>query len=100
MGGSLNRWKKEIHKRDNYTCYYCGEKYDIDFLHLDHIIPKSQGGKDRKENLTTACETCNLIKGELSNKSFLEKVIKKYEFHIEQSNYFMKIISHIQEKDV
>ncbi len=55
---SLNRLN--IFKRDGNECVYCGAKKA---LTLDHIIPKSLGGKDSWENLVTACSSCNSKKG-------------------------------------
>ncbi len=52
--------RRNIMKRDNFTCMYCGSKND---LTIDHVLPKSRGGKDVWENLTTACEKCNVKKG-------------------------------------
>lgn len=52
--------RKNIMKRDAQTCQYCGVKSD---LTLDHVFPKSRGGKDTWENLTTACNRCNVRKG-------------------------------------
>ncbi len=48
-------------KRDNYQCQYCGSR-SIE-LTIDHIIPKSRGGDDSWDNLTTACIKCNNKKG-------------------------------------
>lgn len=45
--------------RDNYTCRYCGAKAPDVKLHVDHVLPKSKGGKDALDNLVTACATCN-----------------------------------------
>ena len=50
-----------IYKRDDHTCQYCGAKEN---LTLDHIIPISKGGDNSWENLTTACKSCNLKKGD------------------------------------
>lgn len=53
----------EILKRDNFKCTYCGYgAKDGRKLHVDHIIPRSQGGTDSFENLTTSCQECNLGK--------------------------------------
>ncbi len=52
--------RKSIYLRDNHTCAYCGTHKN---LTIDHIIPKSRGGKDTWLNLITACEKCNLKKG-------------------------------------
>jgi len=37
----------------------------------DHIIPRSLGGSDRLENLTTACYKCNTQKGNMSMIDFI-----------------------------
>ncbi len=54
--------KKNILLRDNYTCQYCGTRKPP--LTIDHIIPKSRGGKDTWDNLVTACVKCNAKKGD------------------------------------
>lgn len=53
--------RKNIMRRDGYRCQYCGCKTKE--LTLDHIIPKSRGGADTWDNLTTACKKCNNKKG-------------------------------------
>ncbi len=60
----LNR--KNIFRRDNYTCQYCSS---TESLTIDHVIPKSKGGKSTWENLVTACMRCNNKK---DNKSLHE----------------------------
>jgi 5-methylcytosine-specific restriction endonuclease McrA len=55
--------RMEILKRDHFTCQYCGVK-GVKFQ-VDHVIPVSQGGKNKKNNLVTACIPCNLKKGTL-----------------------------------
>lgn len=52
--------RRNVMKRDQHECQYCGGHSD---LTLDHVIPKSRGGKDRWENLVTACNRCNVRKG-------------------------------------
>lgn len=48
-----------ILSRDKFTCQYCGRKPPEVVLEIDHIHPKSQGGKDGIGNLVTACRECN-----------------------------------------
>lgn len=58
------RW--QVFKRDNWKCVACGRSADDNIiLHIDHILPRSKGGKDEEENYQTLCETCNIGK---SNK--------------------------------
>jgi len=56
---SLNR--QNIFKRDGYHCVYCGTR---DRLTLDHVHPRSRGGRDSWHNLVTACQKCNTLKGD------------------------------------
>ena len=49
----------EVFKRDKFTCQYCGQRPPDVVLEVDHILPKVEGGKDGKTNLTTACFACN-----------------------------------------
>jgi 5-methylcytosine-specific restriction endonuclease McrA len=61
-GDSLKR-RFAILKRDNFTCQYCGRKAPDVPLEVDHIIPKSYGGSDKRSNLITCCYECNIGKG-------------------------------------
>lgn len=49
--------------RDNYTCQYCGRRLKRNQLNLDHVLPRSQGGKTTWENVVTSCHICNHKKG-------------------------------------
>ena len=52
--------KRNIVIRDGFKCVYCR---DTDYLTLDHVIPKSRGGRNDWYNLVTCCDTCNKKKG-------------------------------------
>lgn len=56
--------RKNIYLRDNYTCQYCGKRGMT--MTIDHIIPKSRGGKDHWENLVVCCPRCNNRKSDRS----------------------------------
>ncbi len=60
--GELPLTKRNILRRDGHTCQYCGAKGEV--MTVDHIVPRSQGGKDDWENLVCACFSCNHLKGE------------------------------------
>lgn len=54
--------RKEVYKRDNYTCQNCDAKggpRGNSELHAHHIVPKAKGGSHRKENLVTLCSKCH-----------------------------------------
>ncbi|MGY8766819.1 MAG: HNH endonuclease [Pirellulales bacterium] len=51
--------RRNVFRRDNYTCQYCGCRPGSDFLTIDHIHPRSQGGGSNWENCVLACVKCN-----------------------------------------
>jgi 5-methylcytosine-specific restriction endonuclease McrA len=53
--------KKNILRRDHYTCQYCGRRGDR--LTVDHVVPRSRGGGTSWTNVVAACLRCNLYKG-------------------------------------
>lgn len=50
--------------RDDFTCQYCGERFESADLTFDHVIPRSQGGPSNFENIVAACGPCNSRKGD------------------------------------
>jgi 5-methylcytosine-specific restriction endonuclease McrA len=55
--------RQNIFKRDNGRCQYC---FTSEELTLDHVMPKSRGGKSTWDNLITACKKCNSKKGDFT----------------------------------
>lgn len=53
----------DVLRRDGYTCRYCGRSAPDVPVHVDHVIPRVEGGTDDPSNLVTACQDCNLGKG-------------------------------------
>lgn len=51
--------RHRILARDHYRCQYCGKRGTAFDLTLDHILPRSRGGRTVAENLATACRACN-----------------------------------------
>ncbi len=58
--------RKNILQRDRHCCQYC--EYKGPKLSIDHVIPRSRGGEDSWENVTTACLSCNVAKGNRTPK--------------------------------
>jgi 5-methylcytosine-specific restriction endonuclease McrA len=54
--------KRNVFKRDKYTCQYCGKQSRN--LTIDHVVPKSKGGESTWKNVVTACEPCNKKKAD------------------------------------
>lgn len=53
--------KREVLRRDGFTCQYCGQSVTI--LTVDHVVPRHMGGKHTWDNLVAACPPCNHRKG-------------------------------------
>jgi hypothetical protein len=56
--------RRAVLERDKYKCAYCGKPATT----MDHIFPKSRGGKDEWMNAVAACLRCNGQKGNLTPK--------------------------------
>jgi hypothetical protein len=56
--------RKNIFLRDNGRCQYCEKKLSYDVSTVDHVIPKSKGGKDTWENKVLCCSPCNSKKAD------------------------------------
>lgn len=56
--------RRNIFKRDKYTCQYCGRQPGSEELTIDHVVPRSQGGGTNWENCVLACIECNSLKAD------------------------------------
>lgn len=54
--------RRGVLRRDSHKCAYCGGSANT----IDHVTPKSKGGKDTWENLVACCLRCNNAKGDRS----------------------------------
>ena len=52
-----------IFARDQNLCQYCGRQFPRSELNLDHVVPRSKGGKSVWENVVCSCLRCNRLKG-------------------------------------
>jgi len=52
----------ELLKREDYACFYCLREINREDFHLDHIIPRTEGGENYRSNLIATCSACNTTK--------------------------------------
>jgi 5-methylcytosine-specific restriction endonuclease McrA len=76
-----------VYARDNWTCQYCNKKFKTEDLTIDHIIPRSQGGKSTWINCVCCCGTCNKRKADKSLKA-ANMVLAKEPVQPKQSDVF------------
>ncbi len=56
---SVTFTRRNLFKRDRYTCQYCGAQPGTHELTIDHVVPRSRGGVSAWENCVLACVGCN-----------------------------------------
>jgi 5-methylcytosine-specific restriction endonuclease McrA len=56
--------RRNIFKRDRFTCQYCGIQPGTEELTIDHVMPRSQGGGSTWANCVLACVSCNKRKAD------------------------------------
>lgn len=75
------RADKQQRKMDfDNCCAYCGTSPN--FLTIDHVTPRSQGGTNEPDNLLPACKNCNESKG--SRSLFNWYTPKNYRYTVER----------------
>lgn len=55
--------KRNVLVRDGHRCQYCGRRQPASRLTVDHVVPRSRGGRSSWTNVVAACMTCNTRKG-------------------------------------
>jgi 5-methylcytosine-specific restriction endonuclease McrA len=51
--------RRNLYRRDMFTCQYCGARPGVAELTIDHVVPRSRGGRTSWENCVLACVDCN-----------------------------------------
>ncbi len=69
--------RRNIYARDNNRCQYCGKHFSTRELSIDHLIPRSLGGRSVWENVVCACIKCNVRKGGRTPEDARMTLIKK-----------------------
>jgi 5-methylcytosine-specific restriction endonuclease McrA len=80
------QWRQDIKQSFNNKCVYCGS---TDSLTIDHVQPKTRGGRDHIRNLVCACSACNHSKG---SQHWLSWWVGQDSFNLEN---FSTVLQHI-----
>lgn len=91
--------RRNLFIRDNYTCQYCGVQKELKYLTYDHVIPKSVWSDTKQKatnwnNITTACVTCNLKKGNKTPNQANMPLMKDPYVPIKNEKY-LPIVQHL-----
>ncbi|TAE75069.1 MAG: HNH endonuclease [Bacteroidetes bacterium] len=86
--------KKAIFERDGYECARCGKTkkdYPSTEFHIDHLVPKDDGGKAILENGQVLCSRCNFIKKNTKQTATGKKMfVNLYEYAKKEGNEEVK----------
>lgn len=64
--------RKMNRQSNSWRCAYCGKVlYEKKDVTVDHIVPKSKGGKTNDENLVICCKSCNGLKSSKSKDHYV-----------------------------
>lgn len=69
--------RRNVFARDSNRCQYCGRRFPTSELSLDHVLPRSLGGRSSWDNLVCACTRCNARKGGRTPASAGMRLIRK-----------------------
>ncbi len=75
--------KKELYKKQNGKCFFCGTELQIDNMVTDHLYPRSLGGTSTVENIVLSCPKCNIQRGdkmpfrEIEFNFFISQLLEK-----------------------
>jgi len=90
---SLRGYGYDTHVKYNFICQYCGfdGRAFPNWLQLtvDHIVPKSHGGKDEEDNKITVCQACNSITSRMKFSRNLTKediILSKRRLELKKDN--------------
>lgn len=81
--------------RDSHKCQYCSVELKRENATIDHVIPKSRGGKTIWENVVIACSICNLKKGRNTPLEARMPLLSKPEAPTWVPNFYIKINANI-----
>lgn len=91
--------RKNILLRDRNTCQFCGRGFSASELTLDHVMPRSRGGRSSWENLVACCYQCNNSKGDRTpEEAGLTLARRPRPFTLHTSRQLMRLIGHKDEK--
>ena len=83
--------RRNIFIRDGHKCMYCGKKAAD--LELEHVVPRSRGGKGVWENLVASCHGCNQKKGDMTlEQSGMKLIHKPLPANVHTNKFLLKTI--------
>lgn len=97
--------RKEILRRDNYRCIFCGTTSENTSLEVDHILPKafikkmclSENLYTEKYNLCTTCKSCNREKRDILHPIDIQFYFEKFKDSSHPNNKILDFLGKIRD---
>lgn len=75
--------RRNAAERSNRVCYICQERIpESEPVTMDHITPKSDGGRDEESNVGCACKRCNDDKSNVDLKDYITQMKQRPEAYV------------------
>jgi 5-methylcytosine-specific restriction endonuclease McrA len=69
--------RKAVFQRDGNVCQYCGKSFSSRDMNIDHVFPKSRGGKTTWTNVVLSCIACNHRKANRTPEEANMRLLRK-----------------------
>lgn len=69
--------RRTLFERDAWSCQYCGAPLSRRSATVDHLVPRSKGGKTTWTNCVASCLQCNKRKGDTPVEEFDMRLVKR-----------------------
>lgn len=77
IGGYVKVSRRNVWARDKGKCQYCGGSISMKESTLDHVMPRSRGGKKSWDNIVLSCFDCNQKKDDKTPREAGMKLLSK-----------------------
>ena len=98
-GAKIRKRKLSLYMRDGAICGYCGRKFDMIDLTIDHIQARSNGGSiNNCDNMVLACHTCNCRKQSVGIKTWLEREEARLILEKEKVRFTTRLVKNLRKE--
>lgn len=59
---AIDAWEAKWRSNKTVVCHWCRKRVKVSGVHVDHVVPLSNGGQHAVDNLCVSCRRCNLSK--------------------------------------
>ena len=85
--------RKQLYDRQHGKCFYCKTSISrLQDMGMEHVLPRSKGGRDARFNLVGSCKPCDTLKADIASRTEAEAHIAKLRAFWEQNGDVIETI--------